>query len=68
MTGARSRKALPECIAARHAREQAVRDRNEAARRDIKRGLHRGVVMATHGLSVTAFEQLATQVRGGFSL
>lgn len=52
-----------EILAERHRREQRVRDRNDAARFDIKRGLHRGVVMQAHGLSATAYEQLASQVR-----
>jgi hypothetical protein len=51
-------------LAQRHTREQTIRDRNEAARRDIAKGLPRDVVIAAHGLSRTAYEQLASQVRG----
>ena len=51
-------------LRARLAREQAVRDRNDAARRDIRLGKQRGWVMREHGLSDTAFQQLAAQVRG----
>ena len=50
-------------LRARLAREQAVRDRNDAARRDIRLGKQRGWIMREHGLSPTAFEQLAGQVR-----
>ena len=50
-------------LRARHAREKAVRDRNDAARHDIRLGKQRGWVMREHSLSVTAFEQLAGQVR-----
>lgn len=53
-------------LADRHRREQARRDRNTAARRDIKFGKQRESVMREHGLSATAYEQLAAQVRGGF--
>jgi len=49
---------------ARHAREQAVRDRNDAARRDIRLGKQRDWIMRQYGLSQTAFNQLAGQVRG----
>jgi hypothetical protein len=54
-------------LAQRHAREQAVRDRNDAARRDIRLGKQRGWVMREHRLSATAYEQLAAQVRAGFT-
>lgn len=42
-----------------------IRWRDAAVRIDIKRGLHRGVVMERHGLSDAAYEQLAGQVRAG---
>jgi len=52
-----------ERLHARQAKEQALRDRNEAARRDIRLGKQRGWIMQEHGLSPTAYEQLAAQVR-----
>lgn len=48
----------------RLAREQAVRDRNAAVRRDIGMGKRRGWIMLEYGLSITAYEQLASQERG----
>jgi hypothetical protein len=58
----------PEVIRARverrTAREQATRDRNEAAKREIRLGKQRDWIMREHGLSATRFEQLAAQVRG----
>lgn len=54
-------------LSQRNARKAARFAINAAARADIRRGLHRGVVMERHGISVTAYEQLAAQVREGFT-
>ncbi|NML93782.1 hypothetical protein [Novosphingobium olei] len=51
----------------RHQREAKRRSINSAARRDIRLGKHKGWIMREHGLSPTAYEQLAGQVREGFS-
>ena len=64
MTGCVSRGAIPEFIAQRQSRWTEQRARIDAARNDIRRGIHRGVVMQTHGLSITAYERLAAQIRG----
>lgn len=50
-------------LAERHRREQAVRDRNSAARWAIRSGGHRDHIMQEYALSATAYEQLAMQVR-----
>lgn len=46
-------------------RETRVRERNDAARRAIAAGWPKSEVMDRYGLSDTAYEQLAGQVRGG---
>jgi hypothetical protein len=51
----------------RHKREQAFRDRNDAARLAIKGGARRNDVMAAFGLSATAYDQLAGHVRAGWT-
>lgn len=48
----------------RNGRDQAYDARNEAARRDIRLGKQRGWIMREHGLSASAYERLAGQVRG----
>jgi hypothetical protein len=50
----------------RHAREQALRDRNDAARRAIAAGCSATVVIMEFGLSRTACAQLAGHVRAGW--
>lgn len=57
------RDAIASALADRHQREQMVRDRNDAARKDIKLGKQRDWIMREHGLSATSYEQLASQVR-----
>lgn len=52
-------------LADRQAKFGEVLDRNDAARVDIRKDMPRDVVMRRHDLSVTAYEQLAGQVRAG---
>ena len=52
-------------LAERHKREAARREVNERVRRDIRLGKHKGWIMREHGISETAYEQLAGQVRAG---
>ncbi|WP_298165065.1 hypothetical protein [Novosphingobium sp.] len=46
-------------------RETRVRERNNAARKAIAAGWPKSEVMDRYSLSVTAYEQLAGQVRAG---
>lgn len=55
----------PLILAVRHAREQWVRDRNKAVIVDIRRNQPPIRIMKRHRLSITAYEQLAAQVRAG---
>ena len=57
----------PLILSVRHAREQWVRDRNKAAIIDIRRNQPPIRVMKRHKLSITAYEQLAAQVRNGLA-
>lgn len=61
---ARAQTRDPRAFAAsRYTRWTEQRARIDAAYADIKRGLHRGVVMATHGISPSTYERLAARVR-----
>lgn len=55
----------PLVLSVRHAREQWVRDRNAAVIKDIRRNQPPIRIMKRHRLSITAYEQLAAQVRAG---
>ena len=57
----------PLILSVRHAREQWVRDRNKAVIADIKRNQPPIRIMKRHRLSITAYEQLAAQVRNGLA-
>jgi len=57
--------AEPLVLSVRHAREQWVRDRNAAVIKDIRRNQPPIRIMKRHRLSITAYEQLAAQVRAG---
>lgn len=61
------RERVNAALAPRIARETETRRRNDAARRDIWLGKHRGWIMREHGLSETAYEQLAGHVRAGWT-
>lgn len=63
MTGCTSRVDVSIFISQRQDRWAEQRARIDAARIDIKRGLHRGVVMRSHGISVSTYERLAAHVR-----
>lgn len=66
MTGCTSRRNASAFVAERDRKLREQIARMAAARRDIMVGKHKGWIMREHGLSQTAYEQLAGQVRAGF--
>lgn len=62
------RSRIETALAERNQREAERRRINEAARYDIRLGKQKGWIMREHGLSETAYEQLAGQVRAGWTI
>ena len=59
------RNRLLDMLAEREAKFKALVMNHDAARKAIRKGNDKAAVMAEFGLSETAFEQLAAQVRAG---